>query len=91
MALDMNRRQFLKGAALTGAAALAASGMGGCSPNSSGATDAGDAAQAASSEWGTFDENGMFTPQFLIDPGPIPEEDIADVTDTEVAVGGLPA
>lgn len=90
MVRDMNRRQFLKGAAFTGAAAFAAGSMGACSPSSSGGSD-GDAAEAqgAASEWGTFDENGMFTPQFLIDPGPIPEEDIADVVDTEVVVVGM--
>ena len=90
MTQGIDRRQFLKGAALTGAAAIAAGGMGACSPKSSDSSGGADAqASVTGSEWGTFDENGMFTPQFLIDPDPIPESDIVDVADTEVVVVGM--
>lgn len=93
----MDRRSFLKGAALTAGAATALPLFAGCSPSggsnaadASGANGAADApVQAAASEWGSFDENGFFTPSFLIPPEPIPEDAIVEEFEADVAVIGM--
>lgn len=80
MAHALDRRDLLKG----GAAAAALVGAGVIAPQHAQAAEA-DTGQT----WGVFDEEGMFTPSFLIAPDPIPASDIVDVTETDVVVVGM--
>lgn len=65
MKTNINRRSFLKGAAMTGAAALAA-GMAGCAPK----TQSESLAETGGSEFGTFDADGVYTPVVFDRPRP---------------------
>lgn len=88
----IDRRDFLKGAAVSGAAALAAGALAGCAPQGGTETTADDLAATGTggeSEWGTFDENGKFTPSFLADPEPIPDDAIVEEFDAEIVVVGF--
>ncbi len=85
MSDSLNRRDFLKGSAAAGAAAVAASGLAAV-PAALAEEATGETTETP---WGVFDEEGMFTPSFLIAPDPIPESDIVDVVETEVAVVGM--
>lgn len=88
----IDRRDFLKGAAVSGAAALAAGALAGCAPQGDVEATADDLAATGAdggSEWGTFDENGKFTPSFLADPEPIPDDAIVEELDAEIVVVGF--
>lgn len=80
----VDRRSILRGAAL-GSMAAAASGL----VASAASAENAEAGKAEETSWGVFDEEGMFTPSFLIAPDPIPESDIADISETEVVVVGM--
>ena len=88
----IDRRDFLKGAAVSGAAALAAGALAGCAPQGGAELAVDDLAATGAdgeSEWGTFDESGKFTPSFLADPEPIPDDAIVEEFDAEIVVVGF--
>ena len=84
MKTNINRRSFLKGAAMTGAAALAA-GMAGCAPK----TQSESLAETGGSEFGTFDADGVYTPSFLIAPDPVDESTLVETVEADVVVVGM--
>ena len=84
METNMNRRNFLKGAALTGAAAIAA-GMAGCAPK----TQSETLAETGGSQWGSFDADGVYTPSFLIAPEPMDESALVETVEADVVVVGM--
>ena len=84
METNMNRRNFLKGAALTGAAAIAA-GMAGCAPK----TQSEALAETGGSQWGSFDADGVYTPSFLIAPEPVDESALVETVEADVVVVGM--
>ncbi len=89
MSVEVNRRSFLKGAALTAGAATLSMGLAGCASSTSGETDGAGTTEGTTSEWGSFDEEGLFTPSFLIPPDPIPDDQIIDEYEADVAVIGM--
>lgn len=84
MKTNINRRSFLKGAAMTGAAALAV-GMAGCAPK----TQSESLAETGGSEFGTFDADGVYTPSFLIAPDPVDESTLVEIVEADVVVVGM--
>lgn len=87
MARDIARRDFIAGA---GAASVAAAGAVGLAAGTELArADATAGAGAAKTPWGTFDENGTFTPSFLIPPAPVDEADIVEEYEADVVVVGM--
>lgn len=87
MARDIARRDFIAGA---GAASVAAAGAVGLAAGTELArADTAAGAGAAETPWGTFDENGAFTPSFLIPPAPVDEADIVEEYEADVVVIGM--
>lgn len=84
MGMNVNRRNFLKGALATGAIAAAGSALAGC-----GAQPTESGAGSNTSEFGTFDKNGVYTPSFLIAPEPVDESLIAEEFEADVVVVGM--
>ena len=84
MKTNINRRSFLKGAAMTGAAALAA-GMAGCAPK----TQSESLAETGGSEFGTFDADGVYTPSCFLAPHPLDESTHGGTGVGEVVVVGM--
>lgn len=81
----VNRRSFLKGAgALAATAAVAA-------PAAALADATADEtpAPAASCQFGQFDENGIYTPGFLVKPDPIDESTVVETYEADVVVVGM--
>lgn len=85
----IDRRSFLKGAALTTGAAAAFPLFAGCAPATGPSEGEPAEALASTGDWGSFDENGFFTPSFLIPPEPIADDAIVEEYDTDVAVIGM--
>lgn len=85
MGYQINRRSFLKGAALLGGGALMATGLAGCGQPKS----AAEAAAEAAGDWGTFDTNGIYTPSFLIPPDPIDDSIVQEEFEADVVVIGM--
>lgn len=82
----LNRRSFLKGAGTAAAATVTAGAM----ASAALADDAAETpAPAASCEFGQFDENGVYTPAFLIPPAPISDDDVVETYDADVVVVGM--
>lgn len=84
MGIDMNRRSFLKGAAVLSGAAALSMGLAGCGPQT-----AEEAAASASNGLGTFDKDGVAMPSFLVAPEPVDEADIAEEFEADVVVVGM--
>ena len=82
----LNRRSFLKGAGAAAASTVAAGAM----TSAALASEAAETpAPAASCEFGQFDENGVYTPAFLIPPAPISDDDVVEAYDADVVVVGM--
>lgn len=92
--MELNRRNFLKGAAVTAAGAIAATTLGACASETqaaekTGSTDSGASANTASagSEYNTA-ETSQRKWAFEIAPDPIAESDIAETIEAEIIVVG---
>lgn len=89
--MDMNRRSFLKGAALTAVGAMGATTLAACSPASPADEKAAEGAETLSTTGGE-QYNTAETVQrkwaFEIAPDPIPEDQIAETIEAEVVVVG---
>ena len=83
----LNRRSFLKGAAVLGGSAAVATSLGATGALADEAEE--EEAAAVETEFGTFDENGVFTPSFLIPPDPIDESTIVGEYEADVVVIGM--
>ena len=82
----LNRRSFLKGAGTAAAATVAAGAL--ATPALADET-AEEPVPTASCEFGQFDENGVYTPAFLIPPAPISDHDVVETYDADVVVVGM--
>ena len=92
MSIKVDRRDFLKNAAVAGTAVVGANGMLGAglpAAEETEATGTDSAAGVATSQWGTIGDDGVFTPSFLLDPEPIPDNQIKEVYDAEIVVVGM--
>lgn len=85
MSNQINRRSFLKGAAVLGGSAIMAAGLAGCAEPK----NAEQAAAEAAGTWGEFDKNGVYKPSFLITPDPIDESKVVDTFEADVVVVGM--
>ncbi len=85
MKTNINRRSFLKGAAMTGAAALARR-HGFCArPRRIKQVACG---KPAATSFGTFDADGVYTPS-LIAPDPVDESTLVETVEADVVVVGM--
>lgn len=92
MSIKIDRRDFLKNAAVAGTAVVGANGMLGAGlaiAEETETTGTDSVAEVVASQWGTIGEDGVFTPSFLLDPEPIPDDQIKEVYDAEIVVVGM--
>ncbi len=87
----LDRRSFLKGAgAMAGAAALATAGASAALADESADAASEEApAPVVETEFGQFDERGIYTPSFLVKPAPIDESMLVETYDADVVVIGM--
>ena len=93
--MSLDRRSFLKGTAGVAAVGLGLTGAataeeaGGSNPVNVGNTYDDTAYEPIETRWGNFDEYGNFTPSFLLDPEPIPADQITDEGEADIVVVGM--
>lgn len=82
MALDLTRRNFLKGLAVGGAALAGSAALAGCQPS------AGEGSESTAAAAGDGSTASGDAPSFMQAPDPIADGDIAQTIDTEVLIIG---
>lgn len=90
--MELDRRNFLKGAAFTAVGAMGATALAGCAPTAQGdsqeaLSSTGGNAGAAGDQYNTA-ETAQRKWAFEIAPDPIPESDIAETIEADVVVVG---
>ena len=84
--MELDRRNFLKGAAITAVGAVGATALAGCAPTN--ASEQGSAAQGADGEAYNTAETMQRKWSFEIPPEPIADSDIAETIEADVVVVG---
>lgn len=84
--MELDRRNFLKGAAITAVGAVGVTALGGCAPSN--ASDKDAAAQGADGEAYNTAETMQRKWSFEIPPEPIADSDIAETIEADVVVVG---
>ena len=84
--MELDRRNFLKGAAITAVGAVGATAFAGCAPTN--ASEQGSAAQGADGEAYNTAETMQRKWSFEIPPEPIADSDIAETIEADVVVVG---
>lgn len=82
----INRRDFLKGAAIVGAGAAGAIGLSGCSPTQQ--EESGASSSLKNTQSGSCPEGYVVAEDWLGEPPAISEDDITETVDVEVVVCG---